>query len=77
LKDVRFAVWQYAETAERKLRTLDSAASFECAAIASGKSVGSLANRAGRHNTRINDQRRVCFVWTDDGPASVEIVDYH
>ncbi|MBI5936893.1 MAG: hypothetical protein HY850_03505 [Betaproteobacteria bacterium] len=26
---------------------------------------------------RINDQWRVCFVWTADGPKNVEIVDYH
>lgn len=26
---------------------------------------------------RINDQFRVCFVWTAEGPADVEIVDYH
>jgi len=26
---------------------------------------------------RINDQFRVCFVWTDDGPERVEITDYH
>jgi toxin HigB-1 len=32
-----------------------------------------------RGNTRleINDQFRVCFVWTTEGPAEVEIVDYH
>jgi len=26
---------------------------------------------------RINDQYRICFVWTDDGPERVEIADYH
>ncbi|MGE6335067.1 hypothetical protein [Stenotrophomonas sp. NPDC077659] len=26
---------------------------------------------------RINDQWRLCFIWTDSGPESVEIVDYH
>jgi len=26
---------------------------------------------------RINDQWRICFVWTRSGPAEVEIVDYH
>jgi proteic killer suppression protein len=28
-------------------------------------------------STRINDQYRICFVWTDSGPDRVEIVDYH
>jgi len=34
-------------------------------------------NRKGQHSIRINDQWRVCFVWTDTGPDAVEIVDYH
>ena len=34
-------------------------------------------DRAGQHSVRINDQWRICFVWTDYGPAYVEIVDYH
>lgn len=25
----------------------------------------------------INDQYRICFVWSDAGPKDVEIVDYH
>ena len=34
-------------------------------------------DRKGQHSIRINDQFRVCFVWTAEGPAEVEIVDYH
>jgi toxin HigB-1 len=34
-------------------------------------------NRRGQHSIRINDQWRICFVWLSDGPANVEIVDYH
>jgi proteic killer suppression protein len=34
-------------------------------------------DRAGQWSVRINDQWRVCFVWTDAGPDQVEIVDYH
>ena len=34
-------------------------------------------DRKGQHSIRINDQWRICFVWTDQGPAVVEIVDYH
>lgn len=33
--------------------------------------------RAGQHSVRINNQWRICFVWTSSGPADVEIVDYH
>ena len=34
-------------------------------------------NRRGQHSIRINDQWRICFIWTERGPADVEIVDYH
>jgi len=34
-------------------------------------------NRKGQHSIRVNDQWRVCFVWTPEGPKGVEIVDYH
>lgn len=34
-------------------------------------------NFKGQHSIRINDQWRIVFVWTDDGPESVDIVDYH
>jgi len=34
-------------------------------------------DRAGQHAIRINDQWRICFIWTENGPADVEIVDYH
>ena len=34
-------------------------------------------SRKGQHSIRVNDQFRICFRWTDDGPVDVEIVDYH
>ena len=34
-------------------------------------------DREGQHSVRINDQYRICFEWTQDGPDAVEIVDYH
>jgi len=34
-------------------------------------------DRRGQHSIRINDQWRICFVWTKEGPAHVENVDYH
>jgi len=30
-----------------------------------------------QHSIRINDQWRICFVWTQAGPEQVEIVDHH
>jgi proteic killer suppression protein len=34
-------------------------------------------DRKGQYSIRINDQFRVCFKWTPDGPEQVAIVDYH
>jgi proteic killer suppression protein len=33
--------------------------------------------RKGQYSIRINDQYRICFLWTGSGPDQVEIVDYH
>ncbi|TFW25497.1 excinuclease ABC subunit A [Massilia arenosa] len=63
---------------ERKLTMLDSATSLIDLRSPPGNRLEALSGiRQGQHSIRINDQWRVCFVWTDDGPASVEIVDYH
>jgi proteic killer suppression protein len=32
---------------------------------------------AGSYSIRINDQWRIVFRWTTEGPCDVEIVDYH
>ncbi len=34
-------------------------------------------DRQGQHSIRINDQWRVCFIWTDQGPMEIEVTDYH
>jgi toxin HigB-1 len=34
-------------------------------------------DRAGQYSIRINDQWRICFVWTGADAEDVEIVDYH
>ena len=34
-------------------------------------------NLVGYHSIRINDQWRVVFRWTDNGPTDVDILDYH
>lgn len=75
-KSKRFANIKAA--AERKLQMLDSAATLEFLRSPPGNHLEALAgDRAGKHSIRINKQWRVCFVWTDRGPESVEIVDYH
>jgi proteic killer suppression protein len=34
-------------------------------------------DRAGQHSIRVNDQFRLCFHWTPEGPVDVEFTDYH
>ena len=34
-------------------------------------------DRKGQYSIRINQQYRICFIWTLQGPKRVEIVDYH
>jgi len=64
--------------AERKLTQLEAAASLASLKAPPGNRLEALSgNRKGQHSIRINDQWRVCFVWTEKGPANVEIVDYH
>lgn len=66
------------KVAERKLQMLDSATTLEFLKSPPGNGLEALKkDRAGQHSIRVNDQWRVCFVWTDKGPSNVEIVDYH
>lgn len=63
---------------QRKLDQIDSATTLEDLAVPPGNRLEALSgNRAGQHSIRINDQYRICFVWTDSGPTQVEITDYH
>lgn len=64
--------------AERKLAMLDAATELRDLRSPPGNRLEALiGDRAGQHSIRINGQWRICFVWTDDGPTEVEIVDYH
>jgi proteic killer suppression protein len=61
----------------RKLRQVGSAETLEDLRIPPGNRLEALkGDRSGQHSIRINDQWRICFVWTDAGPEEVEIVDY-
>jgi proteic killer suppression protein len=62
----------------RKLRMLHAAHALQDLRIPPGNRLEPLfGDREGQHSIRINDQWRVCFVWTPEGPKDVEIVDYH
>ena len=69
------SLWQ---VAGRKLDQLDSVVSFDELRVPPGNQLEALSgDRKGQHSIRINKQYRVCFTWTDLGPAEVEVVDYH
>jgi proteic killer suppression protein len=67
-----------ANIAIRKLAQLDAAQTLEFLRSPPGNRLEALkGGRKEQHSIRVNDQFRVCFRWTDDGPEDVEIVDYH
>lgn len=62
----------------RKLDQLDSAESLDDLRIPPANRLEALSgDRRGQHSIRINDQYRICFVWIENEPDAVEIVDYH
>lgn len=64
--------------ARRKLLMLDAALVVDDLRSPPGNRLEMLhGDRRGQHSIRINDQWRLCFVWTAAGPEDVEIVDYH
>lgn len=61
-----------------KLWLLDAVQEFDEFRVPPGNRLEDLGGaRIGQHSIRINDQWRICFVWTPAGPSEVEIVDYH
>ena len=66
------------KVAVRKLDQLDSITAIDELRVPPGNKLEALSgNRQGQYSIRINDQYRVCFVWINDEPTHVEIVDYH
>jgi len=64
--------------AVRKLTQLDAAQTLDFLRSPPGNRLEALkGDRQGQYSIRINDQYRVCFAWTENGPVEVEIVDYH
>ena len=75
-KSKRFA--NIKAVAERKLTQLAAAATLEFLKSPPGNHLEALSgDRKGECSIRINKLWRLCFVWTQDGPKNVEIVDYH
>lgn len=65
-------------SARRKLLYLDDADDLTDLRSSPGNRLEPLhGDRAGQYNIRINDQWRVCFIWSNGRAHAVEIVDYH
>jgi toxin HigB-1 len=66
------------KVAQRKLAMLDAAQTLRDLTVFPGNRLEALkGDREGQHSIRVNDQYRVCFVWTEPDATDVEIVDYH
>jgi proteic killer suppression protein len=75
----RVARWKNIERAAlRKLEQLDWSNVLPDLKVPPGNHFEALrGSRRGQHSIRINDQWRLCFVWSVGGARAVEIVDYH
>jgi toxin HigB-1 len=68
-------VWR---VARRKLDQLDTVDALDDLRLPPGNRLEALSGeRQGQYSIRINEQYRICFVWTSQGPDRVEIADYH
>ena len=66
--------------AENRLERLNAARDLADLVALRGNKLEKLSgDRRGQYSIRINDQWRICFVWSEGapGPIQVEIVDYH
>lgn len=73
------ALWVNIErVALRKLDQLNIALVLGDLKVPPGNNLETLAgDRKGQHSIRVNDPWRVCFVWENEGPKDVELIDYH
>lgn len=68
----------FERVARRKLLYLNQARTLNDLRVPPGNRLEALkGDRAGQHSVRINDQYRICFLWSGSDALEVEIVDYH
>jgi len=69
------SIWKIAS---RKLDQLDSISRLDDLKVPPGNMLETLkGDRQGENSIRINNQYRICFIGSDNGPDQVEITDYH
>jgi len=62
----------------RKILQLEVARQLSDLAIPPGNRLERLSGkRRGQYSIRINEQYRICFIWTGGNAKQVEITDYH
>jgi proteic killer suppression protein len=62
----------------RKLMIVNAALELENLRVPPNNRLEELTrDRKGQHSIRINDQYRICFVWSAGNAHQVEVVDYH
>ncbi len=62
----------------RKVDQLDSVIQLNELRIPPNNKLEALTrDRKGQYSIRINDQYRICFIWSESGPDKVEVTDYH
>jgi len=69
------AIWG---VTRRKFDMIDAAAKLSDLRAPRNNKLEKLSkDRIGQHGIRINDQYRICFVWSEQGAEDVEVTDYH
>lgn len=69
---------QLLTVARRKLAMVNAAVSLDDLRSPPNNRLEALSkDRTGQHSIRVNDQFRICFIWTREGAGQVEFVDYH
>jgi proteic killer suppression protein len=62
----------------RKLRMIEAAVIIEDLRIPPGNRLEALqGDRVGQYSIRVNEQFRLCFIWTENGAKEIELIDYH
>jgi len=78
-KTPKKAQWQgVKKIVARKLDMLDYAHVLDDLKSPPGNHLEALGkDLKGLHSIRVNDQWRIVFEWTDQGPTQVRLMDYH
>lgn len=78
-KSAHKAGWaNVSDVVKRKLDLLNAAATLKDLKMPPNNKLEALkGSLAGLHSIRVNDQWRVVFEWTDQGPVKVRVIDYH